>query len=398
VTSARPPRALAALLVVLALTALAARPAAAAPVVESDTRVSARASAGIAYGVLGMGVGLVILLLADAAARERKQARAARASVSEEPPLQPGRVVLAGVVETDQDEPPVRITITQQGKEWKTKNGWAHRWMETGRQVEVRPFRLALRGGASIPVEPGQQVFLVDKLDRMVLFEGLRRTRTAELSPGERAVISGVLAGRPGPHAMETAYRGGGSELVLQPPRGGQLLISTEPLEQRHQGRAAFHRAWALSFAVFLGACQLLFAPYTRRLVFGQETQGVIVTKRHYTTKNKSSITHHYQLVLRVDDPRADSPPKVAEDVARSDWDSVKEGDSLPVVTVPAPSAFGYDGQLGKQAGLHGVAAGLGLFGFAGMVVFYFARRAASRPWYERKKVVDDGTGHIVAA
>jgi hypothetical protein len=32
------------------------------------------------------------------------------------------------------------------------------------------------------------------------------------------------------------------------------------------------------------------------------------------------------------------------------------------------------------------------------MVVFYFARRAASRPWYERKKVVDDGTGHIVAA
>jgi hypothetical protein len=301
------------------------------------------------------------------------------------------------VVETDHDEPPVRITITQQGREWKTKSGWAHRWTETGRHVEARPFRLALRGGASIPVEPGRHVFLVDKLDRTVLLEGLRRTRTAELSPGERAVVSGVLADRAEPHAMETAYRGGGSELVLQAPRGGKLLISTEPLEQRHLDRAAFHRAWALYFGIFLAACQLLFAPYTRRLVLGQETQGVIVTKRHYTTQNKNTVSHHYQLVLRVGDAGASSPPQVAENVARSAWDSVKEGDSLPVVAVPASSAFGFDGQLGKQAGLHAVAAGLGLLGFVGMVAVYFARRAASRPWYERKKVVDDGTGHIVA-
>jgi hypothetical protein len=379
-----------------ALLAAAPRPALAAladRVIEGEDRVSAPTSAGIAYGVLGLGLGLVILLFVDAAIRQRKLAAKARASVSKEPPLRKGHVVLSGVVAADDDQPPVRVTITQQGKEWSVKGGWAHSWTEIDRRVEVRPFRLVLPSGASVPVDAGDDVFLVDGLDRIVFLHGLRRTRTAELSVGEPAVVSGVLRSRSGGHAMATAYRGGGAQLVVRPPARGKLLVSTEPLEQRHLDRARHYRQWALAFSAFFAACQIVFAPYHLRNAFGQVAVGTVASKRHYTTHRKGGTTHHYELRVRVPDVGSGPDGMVTEDVPLSDYNAVSEGDAVRVV---AERVVGFDGQLGERAGLHRVVAGLSILGGLVLAASCFRRLRAARPWYERRTIVDKGNGPIV--
>ena len=264
------------------------------------------------------------------------------------------------------------------------------------REVEVPPLPARAARGREHPVDAGDEIFLVDSwLDRTAFVGGARRTRTAELSAGERAVVAGVLRGRVGGHGVETAYRGGGTELVLGPPARGKLLVSTEPLEQRHLDRSRFRRGWAMKLAALFAACHLLFLPYHRRNAFGQAVTASVTSKRHYTTKSRSSTIHHYELTISVPRPDGGAPHSFAEEVGRGDYDHIDKGDAIRAVAAPAWSVFPFDGQLGERAGLPIAGMVLALLGALAFGIGYVTHERASRPGYERKKVVDEGSGRL---
>jgi hypothetical protein len=360
---------------------------------QSEDRIDSDASAVFAFGIFGGGVALVIALALGAMIRQRRRAAAAARSVSQDLPLRPGPAVLAGVVTADDGQAPVRITITQQGKNTQTKNGWTHSYTEIARRVEVRPFRLLLPSGASVPVEPGEEIFLVDNLNIAERFPGLVRTRVAELSIGERAVVSGELRTKWGDAGgMATAYRGGGGALALFPPARGKVLVSTEPLEKRHLDRARIHFGWAIGFAAFFAFAQLLCLQYHLRLFLGDDLTGVVASKRHYTTRSKNSTTHHYEITARVQRPRGEDVVEVAEDVPSGQWGRIKEGTPIAVLAVPGTS----NAQLGREASLPIALVVVTSILQLTLAIVYLVHARTSRPWYEKKKVVDTGSGMIV--
>src|SRR5580698_10247314 len=71
--------------------------------------------------------------------------------------LRPGMTVVRGVLTGDLEAPPVvRVHIRQTGRQYTVKSGVRHKWTETSREVEARPFSLRLDSGAVVHVEPGQ--------------------------------------------------------------------------------------------------------------------------------------------------------------------------------------------------------------------------------------------------
>ena len=123
--------------------------------------------------------------------------------------LRPGRVtvVCGEVVPLKGDTAAVRVEIDQEGSETCHKHQYTHRWTETRRRASVRPFSLRLASGELLGVEPGEDVFLIDKLDRITRHGMWSRTVTAELTAGERVHAVGVIAERLDPRGEQHGYR-----------------------------------------------------------------------------------------------------------------------------------------------------------------------------------------------
>lgn len=140
-----------------------------------------------------------------------------------------GPAVVQGTVETDGGAAIV-VAITQRRSVHRDKQGREHtRWTELHREVVVSPFRIRLRDGRAVRVEPTRSVLLRDAIEAPEPIDETTRRRCVRLRPGEHAWVSGVLSGA-APQGTRSAYREGmSSAVVLRPPRLSRMIVSTEP-------------------------------------------------------------------------------------------------------------------------------------------------------------------------
>ncbi|MFO0561588.1 MAG: hypothetical protein U0269_26490, partial [Polyangiales bacterium] len=225
----------------------------------------------------------------------RRSAAAAKVEFEQQSALREGARFVSGKVEyADGESVAVRVTITQHGSEVRGKSA-SHRWTETERQVEKRPFYLRLDSGERVLVETtNANVLLVDKLDRMHWVQKWQRQKRAQLDVGERAFAEGILRRRHDPNAAGIGYRDAGTSWVLM-PLARRIHVSTEDASQRHKLRArAF--AWAMLLLPLwaLGALLPVY-PYFARLKDGRDEQAGYLGRYHYTTRtSKGQIVHHW--------------------------------------------------------------------------------------------------------
>jgi hypothetical protein len=207
-------------------------------------------------------VGLAALSLLRLLRHRRLAAELAAAEGKGQSPLRPGDTVLSGDVDGGGvDGPAVIVELEQTGTERLSKGSWSHTWKEVRRQVTTRPFYVVREGGERVRVEPDARVFLVDKLDQAQNQSRTRRLRAATLVAGEPVHIVGLLVRANDP--QQGGYRDGALGWVLRPPRTGRMLISTEPLADRHQKRMRVHRGLLVALILtLLGAHGALFAEY----------------------------------------------------------------------------------------------------------------------------------------
>lgn len=298
-----------------------------------------------ALGVYLAANGGFLALLAGATllwARWRRRARQAQARFQPDQRPAPGRTVLKGRVQYEQGaDGAVSVEVEQVGSESESSGVWSHRWKEKSRRMKVRPFLLVVgdqeTGEERVRVEPGPQVLLLDHMDRTVRLNLASRVRIAELTPGERVFVHGVVS--PG--------TGGGVRWVLRPAQG-PMEISTLPLGERALRRAAQHR----SFARFYLACLLLLnlwiagTGYYTAQWFGEQGWAVI-TGTHMEEHQDDEGSHiHREVALRMVEPAPVSEITWTEEVDE-DLFGLLQADTL--VPARASSFFG-SAQLGQRA------------------------------------------------
>jgi hypothetical protein len=362
-------------------------------IVQPPWRASARNTAlvvdGLGWLVLG---GLVVAAIVMRALHRHREKLAHRSALTQHAALHLGPTVLAGRV-VDGDGCPVVVEIEQQGFEWKDKNGgWHHRWREQRRQLSVKPFYVARPSGERVRVEPDDQVVLVDRLDPVEPHARDFRIRRAQLEPGEHVFILGGMTRGPDPRAG--GYRESGENWILKPPRTGRMLISTEPLEDRHWRRARTWRnlAW-LALAGCLAFQALPFGVVNALAFTGRTVEATLVTKEIVSDwvrpKNgRPYLQHHHLVLVRTADGRL-----LRDEVGGAYYQSLAPGDPVTfLVSKVWPSLW----QVGMRPCasivnliLSGIAAGL-------FIVFLLVRAYTTRPWWERR-VVDRGSGRLEA-
>ena len=342
---------------------------------------------------------------------QQRTAAEARASVVSGTLPARGAVVLHGTVETEEpSRPAITVTLWEYGTEAKGKHGWSHTWTERRRETKVEPFYLALENATIVRVEPDDDVLLVDKLDSVT--PGNPRTRRAELTHGEKAYVSGVIgrgfharvdsrrtaesadAAIPGAHG--SAYRGGPSEgLVLRTSRRDRMLVSTEPLERRYVRQANAHRLFVGILAVALVfASTVGFGATLVTAAFGTHVDAEIVSARHWTTKSKNTVSHHYAVTARyttAKDEAVTLVENVNEDLYRV-WEAKR------LARVPFVVAFDEPrySSLGSRATIHAARAVAGVAVTLALLLFYRAALRGALEWYDKRRVVTTGEGRLL--
>lgn len=304
-----------------------------------------------------------------------RRARRADARWMEDAPLRPGEAVLRGAVElAPGHDAALRVEIDQVGTESKGKNGWSQTWRETARRVHAHPFFLHDRRGPRVRVEPDQRAMLIDGLDRVERADVARRTKIAELSPGEEIYALGELVLAP-----ETggAYRGGGDALVLRPPRRGRMLVSSEPLGERYRS-APPARATGSSRSASTCSSSPWRTSGTTRARWGRAEIGVVEESVARTGKNA-------RCAVTVRRPNGET---FEDTLAHRECRRLPRGTRVPVVAIPGSPWFAHVGQV---TGIH---AASGILGTIALLFLVLLHRLPSRPWYERP-LVETSSGRL---
>jgi hypothetical protein len=349
----------------------------------------------VVVGAFGGGLlgGLLVLFLLMRSVHGRRAAAAERAQGRANVPLAPGTGVIAGRVIDTGDGPAVTVRIHQEGDEQRSKSRYSHQWTERSREVTVRPFHVARASGELVCVVPDERVFLVDRLDGIVPEDDgnkRQRARTATLTAGEPVYVTGTLAWGIDPR-QSGGYRGAGRALVMTPPARGQMLISTEPLIGRHLDAARLHRTLALFTVVAL----LLvhggyFLRYHALQLFGRPVDAVVTDLRtwrvwHQHKHGRGHWVPHYAVSAR--DPATGA--RFDEECSARYYGVARAGQTVPFL-VAGPFA---------QLGLVPTQGSMTLAVFVALALCYtlliVVVLRGARPWWERRRIVDTGSGRL---
>lgn len=359
-----------------------------------DILWAADASVGWAFGLSSSAIALAAIVYSFLGYRRHHLAtQSALAWDLDPPPLAPGRVTLRGIVRTADGEPAVTIRIRQEGEENHGKSGWTHSFTERSRDTIVRPFSLELPDGRGVIwVEPNRQVRLADDLETVEITAWNHRVRAAVLRPGERVSVTGDLTRGVVPGKEGDGYRSDGSGWALRPGPGS--LLSTEEPATASRRWTRFHGSWLVVSLLFLLSSQTaLFMAFYDVALNGQVCRGRVTDLDTYGTPGPGgSRGDHFVVFARTDDACPWPDLAVSAEVSRDSFDTLELGQGLSILAVgPRPE----HAQIGQEPVIHIWAVFVSLCGLTMLAVAYFAHRERLLRWWERRWIVEHGTGRL---
>jgi hypothetical protein len=330
-----------------------------------------------------------IIVFAVEHAREKELARHdTEAQPTRVTPLAPGPIVLVGKVDDDGEGPAVTVAVKQEGWEYRNKGNFSHMWREVSREVSVRPFYVVRPSGERVRVEPDERAFLVDKLDGIEPQAPNMRIRRATLTAGEPVFVVGEATSGFDPKAG--GYRDSASSIIVRPPRARSMLISTSPPAQRHvAGAKLAGRAMRWSLLLFV-TTQLFILRVDALTLFGHieraRAEGPYTWQEYVKPKNARGywVTHYgLQLTSASATFRHEANPYFYTDVLEH------RSSEAPVLV-----AGGYH-QLGSRVAIEDWKAILVPMWVVFWLFILLLWKASRMPWYERRKIIDGGRGHL---
>lgn len=361
--------------------------------IAAEGRIGFLWSMLVVYGIGGLFLGTLLWLATAQMLRLLSRARLARRiAILEAKPLEEGPAVLRGKVELDEDDSrtdaPVRLVVFQDGKELKGKNGTSHTWTETRREISYRPFYLRLPSQERLRIFPNARTMLADGLDTTERIDATHRAAIAELAVGEEVIASGIIKREKATVGEGGGYRGGGTVMVMRAPPGQKLLLSTGPLAERFEQSASHYRFYAVILALFTMLVHGVgFADFHQLNARGEVVRGAFVETDTYTTKTKKNTTLHYR--VRAVGPNGE---ELSSDVDENTYFAAQAWVTVPfVVVLSSPTIH----TIGTEPRIKRLSAAFFLSVlFSALLLYRFFPGVQKRlPWYERRKIVDQGPG-----
>lgn len=362
-------------------------------------RVNPDTSATLAHLFVHVPYALIFAIAAFLAWHHSRRATMERNS-NPTAPLVDGPAVIYGTVEADPtwQGPVVRLDIHQNGTEWSNKGQWHHQWREASRTLNRRPFVVVRDDGARVLVDPDEQVVLRDEPDT-VRHNVNARTRVAAIEPGQRVHVSGHLFGAALAHGNAGgAYRGGMGMPSLRAPRLGRMVISNERPGDPEEKRMRFHRGWAIAMAaLFVFVASVVMPTFellslSNDLVWANPT--AVRNWREWHKPKNSSGYWVYRWSVRGTWNDQGAVRELQDDCGEAYFTCVTEGRCGQVpftVSTIAPSWH----QIGTSPQLTvGRAIVLGILCLF-VVLGYPLSTMSSRPWYQKKRLVEGGSGRL---
>ena len=335
------------------------------------------------FGTLGL-IGLAVFAF-RLSARYRQLRRQAEASFVPNAPLALGATVVQGMVEcAEGTTETLRIEVEQDGTELENSGIWSHQWTETSRRALVHPFYLRHASGARIRVNAREDVMLIDDMSGVIRVDLAKRIRVAELVPEKQIFAVGELRkATDSEGARVGSNRDQSLGYVLDPPRKGPMLLSSESLGQRFARREGFHQDWGKIIVMATIAFHLMMVPYHARMLTGRVVDARVTQMQELGQDDDLS---HYRITMQSGHGRTLSTElpyfhrprlQVGSMVRVRDVQSWPEAVAMgPLATARSTAHFG--------ALLFVLLAGL-----------YSWRTRMTLAWYERKKLVDTGNGRL---
>jgi hypothetical protein len=238
--------------------------------------------------------------------------------------------------------------------------------------------------GERVRVEPSEDVFLVDRLDGLEARGENKRVRLARLTPGEPVYVVGTATR--GFDPMLAGYRDGAVGYVVRPTRGERMLLSTDPLTERHREQSRHDtRAAGLIILGLLITHGLVFLRAWTLLVGGHVVWAPVTNAYETQSRGRSKGTVAHLTVS----PEGHAPIDVA---TRTEcyW-RAKDGQ---LGHVPLMQAGPFE-QIGDVPAISFVTAlvypTVALFG----LMLVLAWRSTKRPWYLWRKLDEGAAGPL---
>jgi hypothetical protein len=203
--------------------------------------------------------------------------------------------------------------------------------------------------------------------------------------------ILGTMTRAPDPKLG--GYRESSEGWVLRPPREGRMLISTDPLEDRHRRRVAIWRNLAL---VSLGMLLLWHG-----LVFGRihalrhSARPVIATAvkketwRRWVVPSKGQP--HWENYYRVV-AEAPNGERLSAEIDGSSYLAFEVGAGIAFLIADGPQGAV---QVGARPCATRGAFLLGLFIAIGWCLLFLMWAMTTQPWWERYRLIEGGSGRL---
>ncbi|HQY60991.1 MAG: hypothetical protein IPF92_18645 [Myxococcales bacterium] len=313
----------------------------------------------------------------------------------------PSKVVRGRVAFAEGSTEAVRVLVKQRVKNHTSKNSKWHTWEETERVVHAQPFYLTRQAdtepgadGEAVLVEPSHDVFVVDALETRAARESVtRRERVCEVSEGEVFSAYGTLVRGPHPRAR-TAYRDGAQGWILKPPRTGKMVLASGTIDERYTGRVSFVRGWTAVLTVVWAVFNVFVTvPFLAASTFGEHEIAEVTGDRTWTTRNKSSTTHHYAVQVLTE-----SGYRFEREIASRGYYAIQQQRVTSGVRVPVVHALGWEraAYLGDRPTMNAAAIIFGLIAAGVSAGLFRAGYRKAYAWYDKDHLSEEGgKGHL---
>ncbi len=172
------------------------------------------------------------------------------------------------------------------------------------------------------------------------------------------------------------------------------MVLASGTIDERYTGRVSFVRGWTAVLTVVWAVFNVFVTvPFLAASTFGEHEIAEVTGDRTWTTRNKSSTTHHYAVQVLTE-----SGYRFEREIASRGYYAIQQQRVTSGVRVPVVHALGWEraAYLGDRPTMNAAAIIFGLIAAGVSAGLFRAGYRKAYAWYDKDHLSEEGgKGHL---